>query len=185
MNDWMLLYSGCFYSSLIDQGIYIGFLAEWTIELVSILRNTIILTTTGSLYIGLCLYACGMVAALKVKMATFDESTDIRSKLPHIREIYTKAVGWHIDLIRYIFQYLVENGLVRSRMDESGRVERTVENGRVRSSREIGRERSSRVESGLERSTPIEENRSSPSNPSSFKLNKPNVFSPSAAMQPP
>lgn len=95
----MVCFFSIFYSSLINQNVYVDFLVDWTIELVSTLRNTIVFSMVGSLYLGLCLYTVGMVADLKAKMSAIDDSLDIREESTRILSIYVKAIHFHVSII--------------------------------------------------------------------------------------
>lgn len=81
---------------------------DWLMELVSVIGNATIITTSGSLFIGLCLYIGGMVTDVEKRISSIaQKSTDQTTRADHNKmwSIYVNELRFHNEIIRYVADF--------------------------------------------------------------------------------
>lgn len=80
-----------------------GFAVDSLIELTSTISCFIVLTTVGSLYVGLCLYINGMVADMRTRVDSAFASHKEFNKMDQWAVIL-KEIDFHNEIIEYVFE---------------------------------------------------------------------------------
>lgn len=89
-------------SSFIGRTSYVGFFIDWFIVGVCSAIQIIIITTTGSMYIGIFLYIHGMVEDLKMRILSIN--TDILSEKGPTKQntwpFYIEEIDLNVEIIK-------------------------------------------------------------------------------------
>lgn len=87
-------------SSLIGRASYVGFYIDWIVEVLGFVADVTIITTTGTIYVGIFLYINGMVEDLKMRVFPIDADF-IGDIIPvDIWSIYVHEINLHAEIIK-------------------------------------------------------------------------------------
>lgn len=93
-------------SSLLGRGNFIGFYFDWAIDATSSLSNYVVVSSSGSSYIGMFLYINGMMRDMKMRLNSMNNNSMEAQQKPSSSvekwSIYVREMDFHVEIIGYL-----------------------------------------------------------------------------------